>query len=336
MATTFVMSGVSLLLQQLNNIGVVLAGGFITTYVGGTVNTAQTTFTDSTGTTPNAQAIPLNIAGRPVSAGGAPVAIWVPSGSLTKIVITDASGAFIASLDNIPGLSDPAALLALLATVTTSSVTGGADLVANAMRSYDVVASVRAAPVPSLATGQTLVIDVEGGVLINDGNGGLFQWSATSTAADDGSTVIKPTAITSANPGRYVRQTNLYGSAFSFSSTVFGCTTSPSITCLATLNGNQVTVWVPGTGDLTSNATNFGITPWPAGLRDNVQGFASNLMGAKDNSATGVAAYITIANAIGSNAANFVPNNASGLWTNSGTKAFNGGAFTYILPNGHP
>jgi hypothetical protein len=333
--TTYVMSGVSLLLQQLNNVGVVLAGGFINTYVGGTVGTAQTTFTDSTGTTPNSNPIPLNIAGRPVSAGGAPVAIWVPSGSLTKIVITDSTGAFICSLDNIPGLSDPAALLSLLATVSTSSVTGGADLVANAMRSYDVVASVRAAPVPILASGQTLVIDIEGGVLINDGGGGLFQWSATSTATDDGSTVIKPTAISTANPGRYLRQSNLYGSSFTFNMAVFGCTTSPNLQCFGVINGSTVTVQVPDTGDLVSNATNFGATPWTF-LRDNVIGASSSLFGGKDNSATGIAAYMSIANAIGSNAVNFNINNASGAWTNTGTKRFYGGTFTYFLPNGHP
>lgn len=335
MAVQLYLSPIGILLQQLSNIGQVLAGGLVNIYQAGTVNTPQVTYTDSTGTTQNANPLVLNSAGR-LANSNAPVSVWVPANTPHKMVLTDANGVLLsggASMDNLIGIGDPTSAAGPLLNPATGF---GADLVANAMRSYDVVQSVRNANAPSLAAGQTLVIDIEGGVLVNDGSGGLFYWSATSTAVDDGVTVIKPNAILAANPGRYLRQANLYGTASTFQASVTGCTTAPLLTCQAVLNGNLVTVWVPGTGVLVSNSTGFGMTPWPAGLRDNVQGFASNLMGAEDNGVTGVAAYITIANAIGSNAASFVPNNASALWTASGNKAFNGGAFTYILPNGHP
>jgi len=63
------------------------------------------------------------------------------------------------------------------------------------VRSYDVFNSVRAATPPALSAGQTLVIDIEGATLVNDGNGGLFFWSATSVAADDGQNVLKPNEL---------------------------------------------------------------------------------------------------------------------------------------------
>ena len=335
---TLYMSPISFLIQLFANAGVIpLSGGFVNTYQAGTVNTPLQTFTDATGTTPNANPIALNSSGRLVAASGAPVACWVPTNSPIKMVITDSTGALILQLDNVPNWNDPAALLALLSTVSVPGGTqGGADVVANAMRSYDVVASVRAANVPTLASGQTLVIDIEGGTLINDGGGGVFYWNPTSTAADDGINVIKPSAISTSNPGRYLRQANLFGQASTFTSQVTGCTTSPILTCQSVVNGQLVTVQVPDTGDLTSNSTAFGLATWPAGLRDTVQGASSVLMGGKDNSATGISAYISINNAIGSNAAAFNINNSSQLWTATGTKRFFGGTFTYICPNGRP
>ena len=332
MATLY-LCPLSLIVQWFTNIGIMAAGGSVSTFVAGSVATPVTTFTDSTGLVANPNPMTLSSNGRPVSASGVPVAFWVPQGTVVKFVAFDVNGNQLSVLDNVASLDDPAALLAVLATSTSGS---GADLIANAVRSYDVIASVRAANVPVLTGSQTLVIDVEGGTLINDGNGGLFYWSATSILADNGSTVIKPTAILPANPGRYLRQSNLFGSASTFTMTVTGCTTAPVLTCSAILNGNWVTVTVPPTGVLVSNSTSFGFNFWPSGLRDNNVGFTSQLIGAEDNSATGVSAYVQIFSAIGSNSALIVPNNASGLWTASGNKSLNGFTFTYILPNGHP
>jgi len=335
-ATTYYLSPISLLIQIFSNIGIPLQGGFVATLLAGS-NTPVTTYTDSTGTTQNANPIPLSSAGRLQSAGGAPVACWIAAGIAHKMVITDSAGNFILGLDNLTAINDPTALLALLATVTTSSVLGGADLIANAMRSYDVVASVRAAPAPLLVAGQTLVIDVEGGVLIGDGQGGLFYWSATSVAVDDGGvSTIKPTAIIAPAPGRYLRQKNLFGIQQNFQLTVTGCTTAPVLTANVVGNGPLITVSCPGTGPLVSNSTGFGLNGWPAGIRDNLIGFNSGLIPAEDNTVLGISAYLSIANALGSNAATININNASGLWTNAGTKQLFGWTFSYIAPNGFP
>jgi hypothetical protein len=212
--TTYYMSGISLILQYLSALGVLqaAAGGQLTTNVGGTVNTPVTTCTNSTGLVPNPNPLTLNSLGQPASSSGALVAFWVPGGTVVQLVVTDSSGNQIFFLDNVPALNDltnsTTAITALLASPASANTAGtgpvaGADLVANAVKSYDVFADVRAANVPTLVTGQTLNIDVQGGNAVNDGLGGGFYWNPTSAAADDGRTVLKPNTET--GNGRWIR-----------------------------------------------------------------------------------------------------------------------------------
>ena len=212
--TTFYMSAISLIIQYFQNLGLMDAGGTITTNVGGSVGTPVTTFTDSTGLTANPNPLTLNSAGRPASASGAPVAFWVPGGTLVQLIVQDSGGNQLCFLDNVPAINDltnsTSALQTLLASAASSNPAGigpvaGVDLVANAVKSYDVFADVRAANAPVLVTGQTLNIEVQGGAAVNDGLGGFFYWSASSTAVDDGRTILKPNALTTATPGRWLR-----------------------------------------------------------------------------------------------------------------------------------
>lgn len=335
MATTLYLSPIGLLIQQLSNLGAPLAGGLVNIYVAGSVNTPQATFTDSTGTSQNANPLVLNSAGR-LAASNAPVSVWVPSNTPHKMVLTDGAGNLLAGgacMDNLYGINDPIGVLGALSSPASGS---GADLIANAVRSYDVYASVRAAIVPTLGAGQTLVLDVEGSSLVNDGGGGLFLWSATSVLPDDNQNTLKPNAIVAPNPGRYLRQNNLFGTQGTFPLTVQGCTTAPVITASFIRNGNIIVVDVPPTGVLVSNSTSFGLGGWPAGIRDNLVGKTSGLIGAQDNSATGAEAFVTIASAIGSGSAAININSASGVWTGSGNKALNAFSFTYIASNGTP
>jgi hypothetical protein len=308
-------------------------GCLIWTYAAGT-STPVTTFADIGGT-PNSNPIQLNSAGRLNN-----VSIWQPGGVAIKVQFSTNAGTVGAPLfgqqigptfDQVSGINDPVAVLALLANPAGGS---GVDLVANAMRSYDLVASVRAAPVPVLAAGETLVIEVEGGGVVNDANGGLFYWNASSTQADDGGqTTIQPTA---AIVGRYIRLNQSYGTPGSFTTTVTGCTTSPTITVNYIKNGTMITVDVPNIGPLVSNSTLFGLASWPAGLRDNLIGKVSPLLAAQDNSVSGVAAYLSFSNATGSSAAAFNINNASGSWTASNNKQILPFTFSYICFNGFP
>jgi hypothetical protein len=82
--------------------GVVLVGGFLRTKIAGTSTDVQT-FTDSTGTVPNANPIPLGSDGRP------PQEIWGTSGTRLKFILTDSAGVSIpnATFDYIPLINDP-------------------------------------------------------------------------------------------------------------------------------------------------------------------------------------------------------------------------------------
>lgn len=325
---TLYISPVGLLLQQLSNLGVPLAGGLVYIYVAGSVNTLQTTYTDSTGTTQNANPIVLNSGGR-LAASNAPVSVWVPTNTPHKMVLTDATGNLLSGgtcMDNLFGINDPIAILTSLKTATTGS---GADLVANAMRSYDVVASVRAANVPVLAGGQTLVIDIEGGSLVNDGNGGLFYWNATSTAVDDGITVIKPAAIVAPAPGRYLRQTNLFGSTNIFQLTVTGCTTAPVLTCHFVQNGNQVTVTIPDTGVLVGALTTFGFSGFPNALQGVTNQTMSPLVAALDNGVA-TSGFLIIQNQIGGSNVIIEQNTLSQAWTGAGNRRLFQVSFSYV------
>jgi hypothetical protein len=118
-----------------------------------------------------------------------------------KIVITDSNNNQLGPVfDQVSGIDDFSLANSLLGNPASGD---GADLVANAMRSYDLFSSARAANVPVLQSGQTLIVDFEGGITVADGLGGLFYWNASSTATDDGLNVLKPTALSGA--GRYLR-----------------------------------------------------------------------------------------------------------------------------------
>jgi|GEM_PF-2178739 len=64
------------------------------------------------------------------------------------------------------------------------------------------IAALRAASVSGYAAGDPII--VRGYYADADGGGGLFLWNATSTAAEDGGTVIKPTAV-GTGAGRWLR-----------------------------------------------------------------------------------------------------------------------------------
>lgn len=194
MATVF-LCPISTIFQWFTDAGIILSGGKINTYLGGTVNTPQVTYTDVTGITPNANPIILGSNGR---LNG--VQIWQPQGISLKIVITDANNNQLGPVfDQITGINDPFSIQALY----SSNVAGkGADLLANVMRSYGLLTDIRASVSPPNTGGQTLIVRSEGLLGANDGYGGLFYFDASSNATDDGISVIKPTGI--AGAGRYL------------------------------------------------------------------------------------------------------------------------------------
>lgn len=224
----FYLCPISTILQYFTDTGVILSGGKINTYLAGT-STPTTTWTDITGVTPNSNPIVLNSAGRLPN-----VQVWQQGGVAIKVVITDSNNNVIGpTFDQISGIDDFALANSLLGNPASGD---GADLVANAMRSYDIFSSARAANVPVMQAGQTLIVDFEGGITVADGLGGLFYWNATSTANDDGLNVIKPTSLSGG--GRYLRL-NPYLEFFAIKNTV---TSRASNTTVAADPDLQVTL----------------------------------------------------------------------------------------------
>lgn len=200
-------SPLSTIIQALTNLGAPLANGTLGIFQAGSNSTPQTSYTDSTGTTQNAQPIALSSAGRLASSSGAPVGIWVPSNTPHRGELRDASNVLLAggsALDYLYGINDPSAIQALLLP-PTGVVTGtGADLVANAVKAYATFATLRAfgAPTP-IYGGQNMIAVVQFGSLLNDGLGGAFYWNAGSSVADDSLNTLKPTGV--AGNGRWLR-----------------------------------------------------------------------------------------------------------------------------------
>lgn len=192
MATVY-LSPLSLILQYFSNIGVPLAGGTVTVFLAGTAQ-PQATYTDSTGTFPNANPLTLNPAGRLGN-----VSIWQPQGVAIKAVIADSKANVLVTLDQLQGINDISVAESALANPTSGN---GADLVANAVRSYGTFNEARNAEAPVLQVGQTLIVIFEGGMGVADELGGGFYWDASSDSSDDGINIIAPAGSAT---GRYLR-----------------------------------------------------------------------------------------------------------------------------------
>ena len=85
--------------QFFDNNGVILSGGKIYTYAAGTT-TPQATYTSASGTTPHANPIILDSAGR--VPGGE---IWLTDGLVYKFVIETATSILLGTYDNITGVN---------------------------------------------------------------------------------------------------------------------------------------------------------------------------------------------------------------------------------------
>jgi hypothetical protein len=205
------LSPITFILQQVfTNNGVMAQGGQATIYVAGSTDLAVT-YTDSTGVVENPNPITLSSTGRIASASGATVSVWAAAGSALTLIVNDNQGNQLIYLPFVPLINDPLAtgnLQSLLASAASSNIAGtgpvaGADLVANALKTYQTFAAVRSANAPILVTGQTLTASVQGAISANDGLGGFFYWNPTSAANDNGATVLKPTSAGST--GRWIR-----------------------------------------------------------------------------------------------------------------------------------
>jgi len=97
------LSPIATIFQYFTEVGIILAGGKINTYVAGT-STPQVTYTDITGVTPNSNPIILGSNGRLNN-----VSIYQPSGVSLKVIVTDANNNQVGpTFDQLQGINDPA------------------------------------------------------------------------------------------------------------------------------------------------------------------------------------------------------------------------------------
>jgi hypothetical protein len=291
MATTYYQTPISFLVQLLTNAGVIASGATLTTYLAGSTSTLQTTYANAGGSVANPNPMTLSSAGRPAGSSAAFTNFWLPSGVQVDLYFQDTLGETW-TIYGIAGINDPSAPGSIATNLANPATGFGVDLVANGVKSYDVFADLRAANVPSLAAGQTLVVAIEGATSITDGLGGLFYWNATSTAADDGKNTIEPNAAPAT--GRYLR---LQLGAGSGSGTLTGTGFSgsaPTFTYVYKQQNGVVSLIITGnTG--TSNANTFTMT----GLLSGAGGLSPLTVGVtlpclvEDNGAT-QAGWVTI------------------------------------------
>ncbi len=116
MATGYLLP-IGALFQGFSDQGVVASGYKINTYVGGSVSTPVTTYTDSTLTTPNANPVVLGSNGRFASLN-----LWVPAGTSVKLVMTDANNNVITggTIDNVVGVNDPTGVVVTATAIGTA------------------------------------------------------------------------------------------------------------------------------------------------------------------------------------------------------------------------
>jgi hypothetical protein len=111
--------------QLFDNLGDVLAGGFIHTYAAGTV-TPLATFTDAGGLSSNVNPVELDSAGR--------ADIWLTPGSSYKFVLTDSAGNILETVDGIVAAAEASVattvyevLITYLGTPTAQGWMGGVE-----------------------------------------------------------------------------------------------------------------------------------------------------------------------------------------------------------------
>lgn len=182
--------------QYFTPAGVPLVGGKMYTYAVGT-STPKASYSDAAMVSPNANPVILD-------SRGEALIYW---SGLYRVELRDSLDSLIYAVDNYGDTSSSVeSIQAFIAALGNPANGSGADLVADADRSFATVAELRAFPKPLLAPGRTLVVSVQEYATGTGIGGGQFRWDATSAAADNSGTVINPTG--NAGSGRWHRITD--------------------------------------------------------------------------------------------------------------------------------
>lgn len=210
--------------QWFDNSGNPLAGGIINFYASGTLTLANT-YSDATGLVPNANPLTLDSSGRP------PTAIFLQAIPY-DMYLFDSLGNTIDTMTSIQGGFSEQTLVASTASITTLRA-----------MSYGVVNYVLVGAA---------------------GSAQYFYWDAASSAADNGTTVIRPNTLPAF--GRWLELVFYQSGSGSFTITATGLSATVTGTAYYRYSAGVVTLTIPLlTG--TSNAITFTLTGVPAAIR---------------------------------------------------------------------
>lgn len=213
--------------QWFDDNGTPLNGGKMYFYEADTL-TPQDTYSDADGTSPNTNPVTLDSAGR--------ANIFLDDAKY-DVVLKDSLLNTIGTLDGIDGGFSESSLVA----------------------NTDTLATLRA-----MDYGVVEYVLVGGSAGSFDGNARFFYWDATSTAVDNGSTIITPDG--SPTQGRWLALVFSGDASGSFTVTATGMSTTVTGTAYYKMSGGVVVLTYPFlTG--TSNATTFTLTGLPAAIR---------------------------------------------------------------------
>ncbi len=306
-------------MQAFTNVGVVLAGGSITTYLAGTT-TPTDTWIDSTGVTKNSNPITLDSAGR------LPQMIWQLSRVPIKAVFKDANGVQVGpTFDQISGVGDPGAALNTFYGTDTGAANAYAISVASANFSSYVDGTViyfKAANANT--TGSTINVN---------GLGAVSLFYADGSALGAGALTTNGIAQVMCLGGNFYL---LSSSGFTYSSGSFvptwtGFSVAPTGTIFWTKIGDVVTLAPSTSCTGTSNATAMTITNLPTNLRGSTSSTVRAACVITDNGAEAAGAISYESAGVLSFWKGSAPPSKTGF-TNSGTKGLGfGSTITFAL-----
>lgn len=159
--------------------GVPLNGGKIWTYSAGSDSVLQTTFTDSTGTVPNANPLVLDSSGRPTNS------FWLTNGFAYHFVVTNSGGTVQWQEDNVLGLTGVSSSTGLPATEVgfgsvTNQLSGTSTFTFNSGTSTLTVGGGNGTI--STGSGESLTLDVNGNNTVFNADGSLSVSGSVGTA----------------------------------------------------------------------------------------------------------------------------------------------------------
>jgi hypothetical protein len=302
---------VSAIFQFFNDVGIVLSGGKINTYVAGTT-TPQASYTDSTGVTPNSNPIILGSNGRLQN-----VQIWQPGGVAIKIVVTDSNNNVLGqTFDQITGIGDPGPFL--------GTFWGGV-----ATNSFSAYMLMFASNFTALSNGITVYWIVGGATNLGPATLSVNGLPFISVLNPDGSALnagsLRQGAIVQTiyqNGAWYVLNSTI--ASMSFTGQLTGFAANQNVTMQYSRNGDLVSLWCSSGATAASTSTSMALLGLPAIITPtSSKGASCPAYTVLDNSVFGAAPYD--ANVLNNGTVQLYKGGSSSGFTAAGNKGVAGG-----------